>query len=92
MDFRKKNGVRITEESCLMRNLWDVTTTPSGGPRGLATVLKKLQSLGIKSLINRAFHAQGVRTKLEDGKKRYLFPIDHGFRKFFKTRCEMAGL
>ncbi|CAN5780075.1 hypothetical protein BH23THE1_BH23THE1_26840 [soil metagenome] len=36
--------------------------------------------------------AQGIRTKLEVGKKRHPFQTDHGFRKFFKTRCEMAGL
>ncbi len=28
---------------------------------------------------------------MED-KKRYPFPTDHGFRKFFKTRCEIAGI
>jgi hypothetical protein len=43
-------------------------------------------------LIERALRAQGIRTKLEEGKKRYPFPADHGFRKFFKTRCEIAGM
>jgi integrase len=91
VEFRRVSGERITEESWLLRNLWDVTT-PSGGPRGLATIPKKLYHSGIKSLIERALRAQGIRTKLEVGKKRHPFQTDHGFRKFFKTRCEMAGL
>lgn len=61
IDFRKKSGENITEESCLMRNLWDVTT-PSGGPRVLVTVPKKLKHTGIKSLIERSLRAQGIRT------------------------------
>jgi integrase len=89
--YRQCSGEKITEESWLMRNLWDVTT-PSGGPRGLVTIPKKLKHTGVKSLIERALRAQGIRTKLENGKKRYPFPTDHGFRKFFKTRCEIAGL
>ncbi len=51
-----------------------------------------LQHTGVKSLVERALRAQGIRTKLEEGKKRYSFPTDHGFRKFFKTRCEIAGI
>jgi site-specific recombinase XerC len=91
MDFRKKSGEKVTDESWLMRNLWDVTT-PTGGPRGLISIPKKLKFSGVKSLIERALRAQGIRTKLEEGKKRYPFPADHGFRKFFKTRCEIAGM
>jgi integrase len=91
MNFRKKSGEKVTDESWLMRNLWDVTT-PTGGPRGLISIPRKLQHAGVKSLIERALRAQGIRTKLEEGKKRYPFPADHGFRKFFKTRCEIAGM
>jgi integrase len=91
MDFRRNSGEQVTDESWLLRNLWDVTT-PSGGPRGLVSVPKKLKDTGVKSLIERALRAQGLRTKLEEGKKRYEFATDHGFRKFFKTRCEIAGM
>jgi len=52
MDYRRKCGEQITDESWLVRNLWDVTT-PSGGPRGLVTVPKKLKDTGVKSLIER---------------------------------------
>ncbi len=53
IDFRKKSGEKVTDESWLMRNLWDVTT-PTGGPRGLISIPKKLQHAGVKSLIERA--------------------------------------
>jgi integrase len=91
IEYRRKCGEQITSESWLVRNLWDVTT-PSGGPRGIVTVPKKLKDTGVKSLMERALRAQGIRTKLENGKKRYEFATDHGFRKFFKTRCEIAGM
>jgi integrase len=90
-DFRKSSGEVITNESWLLRNLWDATT-PSGGPRGLVTVPKILKHTGVKSLMERALRAQGIRTQLEEGKKRYPFQTDHGFRKWFKTRCELAGM
>jgi hypothetical protein len=72
-------------------NLWDVTT-PSGGPRGLVTIPKRLHHTGVKILIERSLRTQGIRSTLEKGQKRHEFATDHGFRKFFKTRCEMAGI
>jgi integrase len=32
------------------------------------------------------------RTVLERGKKRHEFQTDHGFRKWYKTQCEIAGM
>ncbi len=89
MNYRKEVGELVTEESWLMRNLWDVTT-PTG--KGLATIPVKLKSSGIKRLMERALWGQGVRTNLKDGKKRHEFQVDHGYRKFFKTRCELGGM
>ncbi|MGE5634500.1 MAG: hypothetical protein ACM3VV_04665 [Deltaproteobacteria bacterium] len=89
MDYRQAAGELVTEESWLMRNLWDVTT-PTG--KGLATVPIKLKSSGIKRLMERALYGQGIRTKLVNGKKRHEFQVDHCYRKFFKTRCELGGM
>jgi uncharacterized protein YjbI with pentapeptide repeats len=33
-----------------------------------------------------------IKIKLESGRKRHEFQADHGFRKWFKTRCEIAGM
>jgi integrase len=89
MTYRKGCGEKVTDESWLMRNLWDVTT-PKG--KGVITIPKRLKSTGIKRLIERALWAQGIRLKLEEGKRRHEFQADHGFRKWFKTRCESAGM
>jgi hypothetical protein len=89
MKYRKDCGENINENSWLMRNLWDVTT-PKG--KGIVTFPKKLKSTGVKRLIENALWAQRVRIKLESGKKRHEFQADHGFRKWFKTRCEIAGM
>ena len=89
MNYRKEVGELVTEESWLMRNLWDVTT-PTG--KGLATIPVKLKPSGIKRLMERALWGQEVRTKLNEGKKRHEFQVDHGYRKFFKTRCELGGM
>jgi hypothetical protein len=42
--------------------------------------------------MERALWGQGVRTNLKAGKKRHEFQVDHGYRKFFKTRCELGGM
>ena len=68
-----------------MRNIWD---TKRGYMRGLVTAPKKLKSGGVKRLMEDALWTQGLRSKLEPGRRRHEFQADHGFRKWFKTRCE----
>jgi integrase len=87
--YREISGERINDDSWVMRNLWD-TRVAQG--RGLVTVPKKLTSLGVKRLMERAIWAQGLRKKLEPGKKRHPFQANHSLRKWFKTRCEIAGM
>jgi integrase len=89
MDFRAMSGEAISGESWVMRDLWD-TSVAIG--RGMVTMPKKLSSSGIKRLIERAIWAQGLRTKLQNGKKRHPYQAVHSLRKFFKTRCELAGM
>ena len=89
MDYRRSSGESITDSSWVMRNLWD-TRVAQG--RGLVTKPKKLTSLGIKRLMERAIWAQGLRKKLEPGKKRHPYQASHSLRKWFKTRCEIAGM
>jgi len=89
MKYRESSGELINHNSWLMRDLWD-TRVPQG--RGLATHPKKLASLGIKRLMERAIWAQHLRKKLEPGKKRHPYQANHSLRKWFKTRCEMSGM
>jgi hypothetical protein len=72
-----------------MRDLWD-TRVAQG--KGLVTRPKKLSSLGVKRLMERAIWAQGLRKKLEPGKKRHPCQANHSLRKWFKTRCEIGGM
>ncbi len=88
MDFRKSYGENITSESWLMRDIWQTTNLAYGAKWGLATMPKKLQSVAIKRIIDRALRIQGIRSNLERGQKRHEFKALHGFRKFFKTRAE----
>ena len=89
IDFRAMSGEKITEESWLMRDLWD-TSVAKG--RGMISVPKKLSSSGIKRLVERAIWAQGLRTRLQNGKKRHPYQAIHSMRKWFKTRCELGGM
>jgi len=89
IEYRADCGEVITDESWLMRNLWDVTT-PKG--KGIVSVPKHLKPDGIKRLMERAIWAQGLRNKLEPGKRRHPFQANHSLRKWFKTRCEIAGM
>ena len=89
IDTRQAAGETISDASWVMRDLWD-TRVAQG--RGFATLPKKLSSLGVKRLMERAIWAQGLRTKLEPGKKRHPYQANHSLRKWFKTRCEIAGM
>ncbi|CAN5772478.1 hypothetical protein BH23THE1_BH23THE1_09050 [soil metagenome] len=53
---------------------------------------KKLSSIGVKRLMERALWTQNLRNKNDPTSKRYAFPVDHGFRRFYKTRCEIGGM
>ena len=89
MKYREESGEVITDESWVMRDLWD---TQSKISRGLVTIPKKLTAIGVKRLMERAIWAQGLRRKLQAGKKRHPFATNHSLRKYFKTRCELAGM
>jgi hypothetical protein len=58
----------------------------------MVSIPKKLSSSGIKRMIERATWAQGLRTQLENGKKRHPYQAIHSMRKWFKTRCELGGM
>jgi hypothetical protein len=91
MDYRKEAGESINGDSWIARDIWNFSIRGSR-VRGFATNPNKLSIKVIKSLINRALWAQGLRTKLLEEKRRHEFQEAHGFRKFFETQCIMAGL
>src|SRR5215208_1638363 len=90
MDFRKEYGENITDESWLMRDLWQTSNMSYGAKFGLATYPKKLKSSAIKRLIERALWEQGIRHTLAPGAKHHEWKAAHGFRKFYKSRTEQV--
>jgi integrase len=89
MIYRKESGEAIDGQSWVMRNIWD---TKRGYMKGLVTAPKKLKHSGVKRLMEDALWTEGLRKKLEQGKRRHEFQADHGFRKWFKTRCELSRM
>ncbi len=88
MDFRASFGEKITSDSWVMRNLWQIKSQRYGNYLGLAKHPKKFGVEGIRMLINDAWKIQGVREKDDESNKRYPFKSLHGFRKFFETECQ----
>jgi hypothetical protein len=86
MTYREKSGEFIKEDSWFMRDLRD-TRVAQG--RGLATVPKKLLSLGLKRLIERAIWAHGLRNKLEPGRKRHPYRANHSMRKCLRHAARL---
>ena len=94
MEFRESYGEKITEESVLMRDMWQ-TTMKSGersdyrpGNVGVVTYPKGLKYGGVKSLMERAIRSQGIEKMLKKGTNyntRREWKILHGFRKFFNS-------
>ena len=90
MEYRSTFGENITGESWVMRDIWQTSERSYGASFGMAANPQQLTSTGIKSLIERALHAQGMWSPLRAGKKRREWQGAHGFRKFFKTQAEQV--
>lgn len=88
IDFRIAAGEQITDDSWLMRDLWQTTEMNYGARFGFATFPKQLKSSGIKSLLERAIRAQGLCKSLPVGVRRREWKGAHGMRKFYKTHAE----
>ena len=68
MEFRASYGEKLTGESWLMRDLWQTTNMNYGAKWGLATNPKKLQSIAVKRLLDRALWEQGIRIPFQQVK------------------------
>jgi hypothetical protein len=90
IDFRISYGEKISDNSWLMRDLWQTSNIDYGAKWGLATNPKKLKSSGIKRLLERALWEQGIRQPLKEGAKRHEWKAAHGFRKFYKSHAEQV--
>ncbi len=89
INFRKQCGEPVTPESWILRNIWN---SKKGCKLGTIKDPRKLQSVAVKRAMEAALWKQGIRKSLEEGQKRHEFQTDHGLRKWFKTRCELAHM
>jgi hypothetical protein len=90
MEYRKESGEIIDKESWVMRQLWN--TKEGHYHHGIIKETVKLKSSGIKRLLEDALWTQGLRKKSDKTRNRYEFQTNHGFRKWFKTQCEIARM
>ena len=90
VEYRKESGEKIDGNCWLMRQLWD--TKEGHYHHGTIKDAVKLKSSGVKRLIEDALWTQGIRKKVNLKRNRYEFQSDHGLRKWFKTRCEIARM
>jgi hypothetical protein len=88
INFRKSHGELVTGESWVFRNLWETRNIRFSELNKLASNPIRFGSTGVKTMLSRAWHIQGVWSELKDGKKRHDFKLAHGFRKFFETQTQ----
>jgi integrase len=89
LDWRREHGETITENSPLFRDKFDpLVTAYLTYDGGKPEEPKRMTGAMIGAYYNRLFYECGFRTS---PKRRHEFTV-HGFRKWFKTRCENAGV
>jgi integrase len=89
LDWRREHGETITENSPLFRDKFDpLITSYLTYDGGKPEEPKRMTGAMIGAYYNRLFYECGFRTS---PKRRHEFSV-HGFRKWFKTRCENAGV
>src|SRR3972149_901939 len=84
--YRELHGEQLTPDSPVLRNMFN-PSQPIVNWKGEASNPEPLKHSGVKRLIERVLWRYGFRT---EKKRRHEFAIDHGFRKFFKTRAEQV--
>ena len=89
LDWRREHGETITDNSPLFRDKFDpLVTAYLTYDGGKPEEPKLMTGATIRVNYNRLFYECGFRTS---PKRRHEFTV-HGFRKWFKTRCENAGV
>ena len=72
MNFRESHGEMVTGDSWVFRNLWETRNIRFSELNKLASNPIRFGSTGVKTLLSRAWHIQGVWPELKEGKKSVL--------------------
>ncbi|MGH9995853.1 MAG: hypothetical protein ACRD4J_11535 [Nitrososphaeraceae archaeon] len=82
LEFRRDNGEELGRNSPLFRDKFDPVNGFSN------TNVEPMTAPAIRQYYNRLLHSIGIRKEI---KRRHEFSV-HGFRKWYKTRCELGGM
>lgn len=89
LEFRRDHGEALRYQSPLFRDKFDPIRGMYGhGKKDAETNVIQMTAPAVRQYYNRLFYSIGIRS---EKKRRHEFSV-HGFRKFFKTRCELAGM
>ncbi|MDW0219737.1 MAG: hypothetical protein QOG24_02350 [Nitrososphaeraceae archaeon] len=94
MEFREKQGEKITKESYLMRDLWNTgkifinsrESNLTKGTMGNISIPKKASGNAIRQIFTRAWKIQDIR-RPDNDIRRHEFKSTHCFRKYFETHA-----
>jgi hypothetical protein len=82
LEFRRDNGEELGRNSPLFRDKFDPVN-------GLCNSnVEPMTAPAIRQYYNRLLYSIGIRKEM---KRRHEFSV-HGFRKWYKTRCELGGM
>jgi integrase len=82
LQFRQENGEELNRSSPLFRDKFD----PINGYTN--TNVEPMTAPAVRQYYNRLLHSIGIRKEI---KRRHEFSV-HGFRKWYKKRCELGGM
>jgi hypothetical protein len=82
LEFRRDNGEELGRNSPLFRDKFDPVNGLSN------TNVEPMTAPAIRQYYNRLLYSIGIRKEM---KRRHEFSV-HGFRKWYKTKCELGGM
>jgi integrase len=101
LDFRRRNGENITEDSYLIRKQFDTRPNPLNKSRIKVSDASdppekhKVSDADIEHMIYQLVYDSGIRNREDRVKRlgdRHRNMAAHSFRKFFENKCLEAGL
>lgn len=82
LEFRRDNGEELGRNSPLFRDKFD----PVNGLSNAS--VEPMTAPAVRQYYNRLLYSIGIRKEM---KRRHEFSV-HGYRKWYKTRCELGGM
>ena len=88
LQFRKEHGEMIEDTSPLFRDKFDAVKGYKNSNSELSEKIFSMSAPAVRQYYNRLLYSVGIRNQK---KRRHEFSV-HGFRKWFKTKTEIAGM